>query len=113
MFIYKGADTDSPTTGPKARRSASRRWHAVAIVPTAASCAAAQTCKGTRYLACEAPPLPLAECDARRCGCRYAHFDDRRRGPRRADEKTGALPKPVAVDQRGHRGRRSTDHDVD
>lgn len=113
MFIYKGADTDSPKLRPKASRSATRRWHAVAIVPTAASCMAAQNCKGTRYLACEAPPLPLAECDASCCGCRYAHFDDRRRGPRRAAEKTGALPKPVAVDQRGRRGRRSTDHDVD
>ena len=113
MFIYKDADTDSPKPMQRSTRSAPHRWHAVAIVAPAAACAAAQACKGVRYLACEAPQLPLAACDARCCNCKYAHFDDRRRGPRRADEKTGALPKQAEVERRGHRGRRSTDHTLD
>lgn len=109
MFIYKGTDAESPTT----TRPAKGGWHAVTVVGTPRACAAAQACKGARYLSREAPRLPLAGCDADCCDCRYAHFDDRRRGPRRADEKTGASTKRVEVDHRARPGRRSTDHGID
>jgi len=109
VFIYEGPDTDSPRQ-PRAER---HRWHAVAIVGTAEACAAAKACRDSRYLSTEAPRLPLAGCDARCCDCRYAHFDDRRRGPRRAAERSGAPPKRVSVEQRARTGRRSTDHGGD
>ena len=105
MFIYEGPDSDPPTV-PRAVR---RRWHAVAIVGTAQACAAAKACKDNRYLSVEAPRLPLAGCDASCCDCRYGHFDDRRRAPRRAEERTGVPPKRVKVEQRARRGRRATD----
>ena len=105
MFIYEDADSERPAE----KKGSPRRWHAVAIIATATSCAAARACKDKRYLSAEAPRLPLAGCDAARCECRYGHFDDRRRGPRRAEEKGSATPKRVAVDNRARRGRRTTD----
>jgi hypothetical protein len=39
--------------------AAQRAWHAVSVVPGALACTRAQQCKGTRFLAAEAPPLPL------------------------------------------------------
>jgi len=109
VFIYRGADTPTESS----TRYARRRWHAVAVVGTAEACAAARACKDRRYLSVEAPRLPLAGCDARCCDCRYAHFEDRRRGPRRSEEKTGAPSKRVSVDQRERRGRRAGDHATD
>ena len=106
MFIYRGDDTEPPVMS----RSVRRRWHAVAIVGTADACKAAKACKDTRYLSVDAPRLPLAGCDASCCDCRYTHFEDRRRGARRAAEKTGAAPKRVSANQRERKGRRPTDH---
>lgn len=37
-----------------------------------------------RFLAGETPPLPLPNCTAPRCLCRYAHYEERRGGDRRA-----------------------------
>ena len=86
-----------------------RRWHAVAIVGTPHACAAAQACKGDRYLSVDAPRLPLAGCDASICDCTYQHFPDRRLDSRRDDDPpTAASPTPNG-ERRGGRGRRSTD----
>jgi hypothetical protein len=52
--------------------------------------------------------LPLAQCDADRCNCKYRHFEDRRAGPRRSAE-TGAPEKRTPVNRREKRGRRSLD----
>ena len=109
MFIYRADDSREPVLS----RALQRRWHAVTIAGTATCCGAARACKDKRYLSADAPRLPLAGCDAARCACRYAHFDDRRRGPRRADEKGGAPSKPVADDHRSRRGRRTSDHSQD
>jgi len=109
VFIYEVADPE-----PKAlSKVPDRRWHAVAIVAAAGACAAARACKDQRYLSAEAPPLPLPGCTAARCDCRYGHFDDRRRGPRRAAEKPGVAAKPAAVEQRARRGRRKVDLETD
>jgi hypothetical protein len=105
VFIYRG-DDDAP---PALARPVRRRWHAVAIVGTAEACAAAKACKDNRFLSVDAPRLPLAGCDARCCDCRYTHFDDRRRGARRAEERTGAPKKRVNAEQRKRSGRRATD----
>ena len=98
---------------PGAERPARvRHWHAVEIQCDRDACAAARAAKGSRYLATEAPLLPLADCNRRRnCSCRYRHFDDRRIGPRRSAE--GAPPAPPQTgraDRRCKGGRRLDDH---
>ena len=109
MFIYEPAEGEAPSRKAK---KVDRRWHAVAIVATARSCEAARACKERRFLSADAPALPLEGCDAARCDCRYGHFDDRRRGPRRSEEK-GGTPKAMKEDRRERRGRRATDHTTD
>jgi hypothetical protein len=73
--------------------------------------------KGRRYLAREAPALPLKGCpDPAACNSVYKHFPDRRAGPRRAEERRAFQPMNLAVvtrvvrDERRHAsGRRRTD----
>jgi hypothetical protein len=94
-------------------RSAPRtgQWHAIEIRCGKRCCEAAQAAAGKRYLAAEAPSLPLPNCDRRgRCDCRYQHHADRRGGPRRAADGAFASP-PTATetDRRRAGGRREED----
>lgn len=86
------------------------RYHAVSVVCGPKACAAARQLTNVRVLSAEAPRLPLADCDcADGCRCTYRHYDDRRAGPRRAQER-GELGAPWAVTERRRwNGRRETD----
>jgi len=55
-------------------------YHAIAIKFEPNACDAAKALAGSRFLAVSAPKLPLAECDAAECCCRFQHYDDRRSG---------------------------------
>lgn len=59
---------------------AATEYHAVAIKVQPYACAAAHKLEGKRYLATDAPRLPLAACDRERCECRFQHYGDRRSG---------------------------------
>jgi len=101
-----------PSTGDTASVR-SEPWHAVAIRTGKWPCTAAEDAAGTRFLATEAPMLPLPNCDrGEHCECRYRHFADRRRGPRRKAD--GAPPTTAPQDGTGERrckqqGRREDD----
>jgi hypothetical protein len=101
-------ETKAPRSEELSTRKPRHRWHAVTIVAPSRACEAALACKGKRFLSSEAPRLPLAQCDADRCNCKYRHFEDRRAGPRRSAE-TGAPEKRTPVNRREKRGRRSID----
>jgi hypothetical protein len=94
---------------PRETRRPHHRWHAVTIVAPSSACGAALGCKGKRYLSSEAPRLPLADCDAARCVCKYRHFADRRDAPRRAEDSGAPADPRVAVNRREKRGRRASD----
>jgi hypothetical protein len=96
----------------KTQRKSRHRWHAVTIIGSASMCAAAQACKGKRFLSPEAPRLPIAGCDAEKCSCRYRHFVDRRAGPRRAEER-GAAPARAPTNRRAGRDRRAPEESND
>ncbi|MDJ0911188.1 MAG: hypothetical protein QNI99_18540 [Woeseiaceae bacterium] len=55
-------------------------FHAVSIKFDADACLHAKALQGRRFLAREAPNLPLDNCDASKCNCRFVHHDDRRSG---------------------------------
>ncbi len=61
-------------------------WHGVEVMSRDSDdpCPAALAVRGDRFLASEAPSVPLRDCDALSCHCWYEHFDDRRQGDRRA-----------------------------
>jgi hypothetical protein len=109
MLIDRGNGPKEP--GAKApKREPRNRWHAVAIVPGATHCQAAEAAKGRRFLSSQAPILPLRDCDIASCSCKYRHHEDRRGAPRRSEEnRSGGLRSRTGVDRRNSRGRRETD----
>ena len=108
MLIETKVDPQHPVPA-RAQRRSGKHWHAVSITGPSNACAAAQACKGKRYLSSEAPRLPLEGCDAARCECRYRHFADRRGDPRREDETAAKQEARKGNDRRTSRGRRATD----
>jgi hypothetical protein len=101
-------ETKSNPTAEPVQRKSPHRWHAVTLITSGRPCAAVLACKGKRFLSSQAPRFPLPECDAPRCECRYRHYEDRRGGPRRAEE-SGAPAGRAAQNRRGKRGRRAAD----
>jgi hypothetical protein len=82
-------------------------WSAVRLVIQSDACVRATALTSRRFLAREAPALPLKGCTrATECNCRYNHYADRRGGPRREAEATGKQSGRVPVERRGMRDRR-------
>jgi len=85
-------------------------FHAVAMRYSENSCNAAKAMTGRRFLATEAPELPLKECDFDDCRCTFDLFSDRRsktdrRAPfayRGLTERTGTFEreKRIKTDRR-------------
>jgi hypothetical protein len=64
----------------------------------------------TRFLAEDAPRLPLPDCGAgAACRCAYKHHADRRHKARRAEELIGLRRPHAGKERRQKVGRRSTD----
>jgi hypothetical protein len=89
----------------------SSQWAATSVVPSRGSCAAAQALKTVRFLAAEAPRLPLLDCSSPgSCSCVYKKYGDRRAGARREDDETGIRRYfDPAKERRVKRGRRRSD----
>jgi hypothetical protein len=86
------------------------KYHCVEVVAGAHACAAASALKHARLLSADAPKLPLATCaEPANCECTFAHFDDRRQGPRRSDEHVAKVIAYTVNERRIGRGRRATD----
>jgi hypothetical protein len=68
-------------------------WKAVVILPGDPACAAAGELSGKRFLARNAPRLPLTECTNQDgCTCKYRHHGDRRSDQRRAGAARVFIP---------------------
>jgi len=97
----RGADTETS------------EYHAVAIRIQPYACDAARKLEGKRFLASEAPRLPLPECDRDRCDCRFQHYADRRsRGDRRSPFGSGGSASGTGTFEQQRRrtdGRRADD----
>jgi hypothetical protein len=100
-----------PQPTSSAPRKAVSPHHAVAVVPGPRACAAAQALSDRRFLSREAPALPLPGCDSGRCQCRYEHYDDRRKGLRRASDLAVSVGGHDGTERRDRtkRGRRKED----
>ncbi len=101
------------------RRAASERgnglssprhpFHCVSVDAKGGGCDAARQLAGHRFLAGEAPALPLPGCTQSACACIYVHFEDRRHR-RRRDFNVNRVDQPTLMrERRGVRGRRKTD----
>lgn len=88
---------DRPGDRPERRTTSALKkkkaeYHAVSVKPGAYACAAANEVAGQRFLATEAPSLPLPDCDAAECDCHFIHHNDRRAGKdRRSPFTSGGI----------------------
>ena len=83
----KAVDRGGPVLRPQLERlKASGRYWGVRLEHGGAgnACDAVLSLSGSSFAFEEAPPLPLPECAAMRCGCRYVGLEEQRNGtPRR------------------------------
>ena len=90
--------------------SRTNAFQAVAVIACPQACAAAARVQGQRFLARQAPRLPLVECSRPGdCRGRFEKFADRRRGPQRSPYNNLALVSYGGVEKRRNRGRRAGD----
>jgi hypothetical protein len=82
-------------------------FQAVAVKAGKGACDAARQLGEKRFLAKEAPPLPLQNCTAKDCRCRYVHYDDRR-GDERREQPRPPYAEGIERRSRGDRRRASS-----
>ena len=100
-----------PAPAAVAPKKAVQHFHAVTIAAGPRACDAARQLRDQRFLSRDAPPLPLKDCSCSNCECRYEHYDDRRKGGRRAHDLGVSIDGYDGSDkrQKSTRGRRQTD----
>lgn len=93
-------------SNPAPRAKEGGRFGAVQIRARLGACRAAQLLQGQRFLAKDAPNLPLRECSAARCSCTFSKLPDRRSDGRRVE--TGGLHTTlfISANRRTKRDRR-------
>ena len=74
-WLYRGKGSPEPEQNKPAPTAQHR---AVTVKPCAGCCQAVKRIRGRRYLANQAPTLPLDGCTSGACSCSYVHYEDRR-----------------------------------
>jgi hypothetical protein len=82
------------------------RFGAVQIRARGGACAAARALEGQRFLAKDAPPLPLQDCTASQCSCSFTKLSDRRTEGRRLEHGGLSASLFIASNRRTRRDRR-------
>ena len=67
-----------PSAAGSLKRRLARRFHGISLRSGPHGCQAVHDLKGQRFLADEAPVLPLPGCGQEKCQCAYSHHVDRR-----------------------------------
>lgn len=119
LFYRRRSHREQEPAPPADRRvstTSSSSFHAVSIRAGANACAAAKALLGERFLSAEAPSIPLPNCDASKCECRFQHHADRRSGKdRRSPFTAGGVSAETGnygVERRGGRERRRADDET-
>ena len=103
LFVRRNARKEStrPDEHRKKATVKNTRFHAVSIRFADDACDGARKREGRRFLSSAAPKIPLPDCDATNCKCRFKHHQDRRKGDDRRNAwgqgfgsaSTGQYPK--------------------
>ncbi len=117
FFYRKGLET--PTARQDRRisggSSGDSSHHAVSIKPGAYACSQANELAGQRFLATEAPEIPLPGCSSSNCECHFVHYKDRRAGKDRRSPFTsggmGAVTGKYTQERREGKERRDDSDD--
>ncbi len=108
-FRFSSKPKMVPYTPPQDEKE-KLQYHAVSIKFYPSACQAAKQLEDKRFLSAEAPDIPLPDCDAEVCKCRYIHFDDRRSGEDRRDQYRPASAEPDPDDERHRHADRRRSH---
>lgn len=119
-YIVRQGGKETETTGDRRVSDPdadSTQYHAVSLKVGSYACNAAKAIAGQRFLATEAPKIPLPDCSAADgCTCRFVHHKDRRSGKDRRSPFTSggfaAASGKFEKERRQGRDRREDD-DVD
>jgi hypothetical protein len=88
------------------KKPAGGRFGAVEIRIRSDACRAARSLEGQRLLAKDAPVLPLSDCTAAHCSCKFAKWSDRRAEGRRLEHGGLSASFFLANNRRTRRDRR-------
>jgi len=111
---HRGQAEKSAEPAPQPRKTGNTAFHAVSIMFEKQACAAAKELSGRRFLANAAPRLPLPECNALECRCRFNHHSDRRGGKdRRSPFGAGSFTGSTGSYNRERRESRDRRKDTD
>lgn len=95
---------------PMPTRAQVSKYQAISIFRGIDACATARKFSDHRFLAREAPALPLTACTMpENCECKYLKFRDRRAEPRRLVDFGTASRVFASSNRRSFRGRRKSD----
>lgn len=101
-------------TAFQSNKTTTGAYHAVAITYSEKACDAAKALTGRRFLANAAPRLPLPECNALECRCKFTHYKDRRTGrDRRSPFAAGRIAGGTGSFEAERRERQDRRHDDD
>lgn len=78
LYVRNRGSSKKTSVSEKSRSPQDTAYHAVSIKFDAKACEAAKKMSGRRFLSNAAPRLPLPDCNALECRCRFAHHKDRR-----------------------------------
>lgn len=89
------------------KKKVARRFGAVEIHTRSGCCEAARSLEGQRFLAKQAPALPLPDCTAAQCSCKFGKLTDRRTEDRRLEQGAISSSLFMASNRREKSERRS------
>ena len=104
LVLRHRAATQDPA--PRKARPAGGRFSAVEIRVRSNACQAARALEGQRLLSKEAPALPLPDCTAAPCSCKFTKWSDRRSEGRRLEHGGLSASIFLANNRRTRRDRR-------
>ncbi len=102
LLWYRRSRTISSTKiSAPAQEKQSKQYQAITINPCSHACEAIHWIKDKRYLASEAPQLPINMCtNTKRCGCQYNHHNDRRSGTENRRLSSAAITNSFSFDDK-------------
>jgi len=114
LFIRHRQSLSAEESKPAQRTNSPKiAYHAVSLKFSSSACEAAKELEGRRFLSSAAPRLPLPECEALECSCRFVHHKDRRTGKDRrspfGSSGLGGGTGKFDQEQRSRKDRRASD----
>ena len=100
LFVRRRGSSENvrPDQQQKTSAKPTSKFHAVSIKYKNTACDAAKKMAGRRFLSSAAPRIPLPDCDALECNCKFIHHKDRRS----ADDRRNPYSQSFGGDSTGN-----------